>query len=339
MHFATPAALLLVLLVPLVWLTREGTPMMLKRREKTAALLFSTPASLANLSELGRTAERALALNILRTLCLVLVIIALARPQSVGSIAESEELGRDILLTLDLSGSMRALDFQLDGHRVDRLQALKSVVKDFIAERKGDRMGLVIFGSEVFTQCPLTTDISILQEFVSGLEIGMVGDGTAIGDALAVSVKRLKDIPGESRVIVLVTDGLKTAGTLEPEAGAKIAKQFGVKVYTIGIGGNKPAPFPAKGIFGEQRLTYLPVELDEKTLKAIAEQTGGKYFRAQETASLKEVYKEISMLEQRVDKGFQTISYKEHFLAFVTLALVCFLLHELLARTRYEVIP
>ncbi len=339
MHLAHPVALLLLAAIPFVWIRADGEFVLGGAKNSGARFLFASPVGLRELAALGRGGRRATVLNALRSGCLVAAIVALARPQVAGQFVETEEGGRDIILALDLSGSMRALDFMVDGKRVDRNTALKIVVKKFIADRQGDRMGLVVFGNEVYTQCPLTTDTKILSDFVSGLEVGMVGDGTALGDGLAVAVKRLRNIPGNSRVIVLVTDGVKTAGSLEPAAAAEIAKKEGIKVYTIGIGSDKPAPFPTTGMFGETRLEYLPVDLDEDTLKHIAETTGGKYFRGQEMDKLSEIYDEISALEKRVDTGVGSIEYEDNYLAPVLLAFVLFIAHELLTRTRYEAVP
>lgn len=338
-HFGSPLLLLFLAAVPLVWLRRDGGWLVRRRTPSGGVLLFASPVSTGRLAALGRGHRRAAVLNLLRTVALGCLIVALARPQVGGRFIEAEEHGRDIILALDLSGSMRAMDFKVENQRVNRITALKLVVKDFIEQRSGDRMGLVVFGSEVYTQCPLTTDTKILSDFVSNLEIGMVGDGTALGDGLAVAVKRLREIPGNSKVIVLVTDGVKTAGSLEPQAAADIAKKEGIKVYTIGIGGDKPAPFPVTGMFGETRYELLPVELDEKTLQRIADDTGGQYFRGQETEKLKAIYQEISRIEKRADTGLGSIEYDDAALPWIVVCFAAFLLHEVAVRTRYEALP
>lgn len=333
----TPYVLALLVFLPWLLVSRQGTPLF--RLSKSKGVFFSLSALPKNLSSSRKLYERMLVTNTLRVVCFISLVIALARPQTETSYSEVEASGRDIFIAMDTSGSMNALDFRIDGKRVDRLTALKKVVNDFIDARKGDRLGLVVFGTEVFTQCPLTLDHGVLKDLVSSLEVGMAGDGTALGDGLVVAVKRLKDIPAESRVIVLVTDGVKTAGSLEPEVAAEIAKKEGIKVYTIGIGGNKPAPFKVMGMFGIPQMEYRPVELDEKTLREMAESTGGKYFNAEKTEALEEIYQQISKLEERVEKTFEYHDYEEHYFFFLILGLLTFLIHELAAATRYLIVP
>ena len=340
MHFENPIFFLLLLFVPLLFLGADGLFFFRRRMPaRKDVVLFASPVELGALPKSGRLRERPWVLNALRIVAYSSLVIALARPQTGIRFSETEASGRDIMLVLDTSGSMNALDFSLDGERVDRLTALKRVMLSFIDSRKGDRIGLVVFGTDVFTQCPLTMDQNVLKEFVAGLDIGMVGEGTAMGDAIAVAVKRLRTIPGNSKVIVLVTDGVKTAGNVEPKEAAAIAAKEGIKSYTIGIGGNKPAPFRVTGIFGESRLEYRPVELDEKTLKEIADITGGKYYNAQQTEALDDIYQQISKLEERTDKSYEYIEYNEQFVGFLLLSLLTFLTHEMLAATRYASIP
>ena len=337
MHFDSPFALLLLGLLPFLLDLPLGDRAN-SRTSEPMGLGFATPVLFRKLPRSKRVVERRRVLMSLRAIAFVSLVVALARPQTSVSFNEVEESGRDIMLTLDISGSMKALDFYIDSKRVDRLTALKSVVSEFILKRKGDRLGLVIFGSDVFTQCPLTMDYRVLIEFVAGLEIGMVGEGTALGDGIGIAVKRLKEIPGNSKVIVLVTDGVKTAGTLEPREAADIAAREGIKIHTIGIGGNKPAPFPAQDIFGRATFDYRPVELDEQTLIEVAKVTGGQYFNAEKTEALQGVYAEISALEERTEKSTAFTEYEEHFLPFVLSGLVCVFLAELLCATRYLVV-
>ncbi len=334
MHFHTPWAFLLLGFLPFL----VELPFDKKRLSRVPALSFATAVALHRLPRSKRVTERYRVITGLRALAFLALVTALARPQTSVSFTEVEESGRDIMLTLDISGSMKALDFFIDSKRVDRLTALKSVVSEFILKRKGDRLGLVIFGSDVFTQCPLTMDYRVLIEFVAGLEIGMVGEGTALGDGIGIAIKRLKDIPGSSKVIVLVTDGVKTAGTLEPREAAEIAAREGIKIYTIGIGGDKPAPFPARDIFGRATFDYRPVELDEQTLIEVAKVTGGRYFNAEKTEGLQEVYAEISSLEERTEKNASFTEYEEHFLPFLLLGTFAVLLVEAMAATRYLVV-
>lgn len=338
-HFSTPAALLLFAAVPFL-LDRRGSST--RPDAVTETIAFATVGDLADAAA-KRTArklrERSLVLNVLRVIAFSALVLALARPQSSTLFAEVDESGRDIMLSLDVSGSMNALDFFVDGKRTTRLAALKSVVSKFVSERKGDRIGLVIFGSDVFTQCPLTTDHRVLADFVRALEVGMVGDGTALGDGIAVAIRRLRAIPGSSRVIVLVTDGVRTAGSIEPLEAAEIAKREGIKIYTIGIGGNRPAPFEVTDAFGYSRIEYRPVELDEAALRQIAAHTGGLYFNAEATERLNQIYQEISKLEERIDRGLDYFQYEEHFMPFLLLGLVALILHEVAAHTRYLVVP
>lgn len=333
-----PAALLLFAALPFVLDLRSRKQPTGSASSPSAALPFATVIDLP-LSPGNKVRERLVVLNALRALAFSALVIAAARPQTSSLFAEVEESGRDIMLSLDVSGSMNALDFFIAGKRATRLAALKDVVKSFIDKRKGDRIGLVVFGSDVFTQCPLTTDHRVLGEFVSALEVGMVGDGTALGDGIAVAIKRLRAITGESRVIVLVTDGVRTSGSVEPLEAAEIAKREGIKIHTIGIGGNKPAPFQVIDAFGYPHVEYRPVELDEATLRQIAAHTGGRYFNAQDSERLKEIYDEISKLEERVDTGTEYFQYDEHFLPFLLAGIVLVLLHELFANTRYLVVP
>ena len=337
LDFESPWLLLLLIFGPLLCCARDGMPLFGRRRTaRLNGLLFSAPVGVSDLPVAARVRERPFILNTMRLLGFSCLVIALARPQTGITFSETEESGRDIMLSLDTSGSMAALDFSIDRQRVNRLAALKHVMTDFVDARKGDRMGLIVFGSDVFTQCPLTMDQDVLKDFVSRLEIGMVGEGTALGDAIAVSVKRLRDIKANSKVLVLVTDGVRTAGSLDPIEAAQLAAKAGIKIYSIGIGGNKPAPFPVRGIFGETRLDYRPVELDEKTLQAVAQLTGGEYYNAQKTEALEDIYRKISELEERVEKSYEYVEYHEQYLGFALCGLFLFLIHEMLAATRYS---
>ena len=230
---------------------------------------------------------------ILRSLALLLIVTALARPQIPDQHGKRQSEGVDIMLAVDTSGSMRARDFEVKGERPDRLQVIKAVIADFIAARPDDRIGMVVFGSEAFTQAPLTLDHDVLQKFLDHVEIGMAGDGTAIGDGLATAVKRLKDAPGKSHVVVLLTDGANNAGRIDPIAAAEAAKALSVRVHTIGVGSEGLVPIVQNG-----RVFHIKADIDEKTLTAIAEATGGVYRRAVDTDALINVYREIDKLEK-----------------------------------------
>ena len=236
-------------------------------------------------------------LVLLRCLALVLLIIALARPQSGTKASEVLTEGIDIMLCLDTSGSMQALDFKWKNERHNRLEVVKKVVSDFITGRTNDRIGMVVFGEEAFTQCPLTLDYGVLLNFLDRVEIGMAGDSTAIGSALATCVNRLKERKSKSKVIILLTDGRNNAGSLSPQTAAEIAQTFSIKVYTVGVGTEGEVPFLVDTIFGKKYM-YQRVDLDEETLQEIATITGGSYFKATNTEALEEIYKKIDKLEK-----------------------------------------
>ena len=264
--------------------------------------------------------------------------LGLARPQSGVKNTEILSEGIDIVLCLDTSGSMQAMDFELEGQRTDRLEVVKKVVADFIHRRKNDRIGMVVFGDQAFTQCPLTLDYGILETFVNRLQIGMAGDSTALGSALALSVKRLKDLPGESRVVILLTDGRHNAGRISPETAAGIAETMGVRVYTIGVGVEGESPFLVDTVFGK-RYVYQRVDLDEETLGMIAARTGGRYFRATDTKSLEKIYQEIDEMEKSELKIKEYTEYDENFKYFALIGLAFILGSVFLGNTRLRKIP
>ena len=277
-------------------------------------------------------------LIVFRCLAVFFLILGLARPQSGHKNTEILTEGIDIILCLDTSGSMQAMDFKEEGKRKTRLEVVKRVVEDFIKGRKNDRIGMVVFGAQAFTQCPLTMDYGILLSFLNRLEIGMAGDSTALGSALALSVKRLKDIKSKSRVVILLTDGRNNTGRISPETAAEIARTYKVKVYTIGVGIEGKAPFLVETFFGKQFI-WQEVDLDEETLQMIAQKTGGKYFRATNTRALEEIYKEIDKLEKTKVKVKEYMEYNELFVWFVFTGLAFVLLEIILANTRFLKIP
>ncbi len=277
-------------------------------------------------------------LKVLRALTLILFICALARPQKGKTFSEVNSEGIDIILALDTSLSMQALDFKIDGNPVDRLTIVKQVVQSFIKERKGDRMGLVVFGEEAFTQCPLTLDHGILVDFVDKMEIGMAGQATAIGQSIGLSINRLKDVTGKSKIIILLTDGSNTAGVISPLKAAELAKKFNVKIYTIGVGTKGKAPFLVNTILGKQ-YEYREVEIDEKTLKEMADLTGGRYFRATDKTELEGIYKEIDSLEKTEIKVKEYTEYNEIFAWFLLPGLIFLLLEIILSQTLLRKIP
>ncbi len=229
---------------------------------------------------------------VVRLLALACLILALARPQEISSEENITTEGIDIVLVLDISGSMLAEDFS-----PNRLVAAKEVASDFILGRVNDRIGLVIFSAESFTQCPLTTDYVVVRNLLREVKNGMIADGTAIGLAIANGVNRLKESTAKSKVMILLTDGVNNRGEIDPITAAKVAATYGVRVYTIGVGAEGEAPFPVQTPFGMRR-QLMKVELDEKMLTAVSNMTGGKYFRATDNRKLKAIYAEIDKLER-----------------------------------------
>lgn len=237
----------------------------------------------------GRRARVALAAKVLAWL---LLVIAGAQPRWVGEPRQVETHGRDLMLALDLSGSMAAEDFDLNGYAVDRLSVVKAVAREFVRQREGDRVGLVLFGTRAYLQAPLTTDLDTVIDLLDEGEIGLAGEETAIGDAIGLAVKRLRDRPSEERVLVLLSDGASNVGALEPLRAAEIAAREGVRIYTIGVGsGGRSVQTPLGTV------AIGASELDEETLAEVADTTGGAYFRARDTAGLVRVYQQIDALE------------------------------------------
>ena len=274
----------------------------------------------------------------LRTIALALLVFASARPQLYNISRDVRSSGVDIMLCLDTSGTMQALDFKLNEKRVTRLTAVKKVVTDFIKKREFDRIGLVVFGTEAFTQSPLTMDKGLLLTLINRLNIGMAGDSTAIGSAIAIAGKRLKDIEAKSKIMILLTDGRNNAGEITPEQAAEAVRVFGVKIYTIGVGGKGPAPFAVKGFFGTQ-IVQQEVDLDEETLQKIASIGGGKYFRASDSKELSEIYDIIDKAEKREIKMKEFFHFKELYLYFLIPAIIILLLEISLKTTVLRVIP
>jgi len=270
---------------------------------------------------------------VLRLISIALIIIVIARPQSVSSWEETETQGIDIVMALDVSGSMLSQDLQ-----PDRLQAAKKVAAEFITDRKNDNIGLVIFAGESFTQCPLTTDHKVLLNLLNEINFGMIEDGTAIGSGLATSVNRLKESESESRVVILLTDGTNNSGQIAPLTAADLARSYGIRVYTVGVGTKGMAPTPVNTPYGI-RMQNMPVDIDEKTLTEIAAMTGGQYFRAQDTEGLRQVYEEIDEMEKYLISVQNVTRRQELFLPFALVALGLILLELLLRRTWLRNIP
>ena len=328
MHFASPYYLwLLTLLVPMigyyVWRTLQGG----------ASIQISSVAGVVRAPRTVRYYLRHLPFA-LRAAAFALLVVALARPQDVEQNVRTNTEGIDIMLAIDVSGSMLARDF-----KPDRITAAKEVAGSFIAHRYGDRIGLVAFAGEAFTQSPLTTDQSTLQTLLARIRSGLIEDGTAIGNGLATAINRLRESEAKSKVIILLTDGVNNRGEIAPLTAAEIAKAQGIRVYTIGVGTEGMAPYPAIDMFGNITFVNQKVEIDEKTLTAISDMTGGKYFRATDKAKLKAIYDEINQLEKSKVEVTEHVSYHELYLAWVLAALGLLLAEFLLANLVLKRIP
>ena len=256
----------------------------------------------------------------LRIAAISLIIVALARPRSSSETEKIDTEGIDIVLAMDVSTSMLARDFD-----PDRISAAKDIAIEFIAQRPSDRMGIVVFAGESYTQCPLTTDRATLINLMKDVQTDLIEDGTAIGNGLATAIARMKDSDAKSRVVILLTDGVNNRGEIAPATAAEIAKTFGVRVYTIGIGTRGEAPYPVMTQWGVE-LRKLPVEIDEDLLKSIAEATGGRYFRATDNTKLAEIYSEINQMEKIRTTVDSFPIYKELFGKYALWALICLLL-------------
>lgn len=257
---------------------------------------------------------------LLRTVALSMIIIAIARPRSSSKMDKIDTEGIDIVLAMDVSTSMLARDFT-----PDRISAAKDIAIEFISQRPSDRIGIVVFAGESYTQCPLTTDRATLINLMKEIQTGLIDDGTAIGNGLATAVARMQGSDAKSRVVILLTDGVNNRGEITPQTAADIAKTYGIRVYTIGVGANGTAPYPVITPWGVQ-MQDVEVEIDEDLLKGIAETTGGRYFRATDNTKLSEIYSEINKMEKARTTIDSFPIYKELFMDFALVALICLLL-------------
>ena len=269
---------------------------------------------------------------VLRTIALCLIIIAIARPRSSSKIDKIDTEGIDIVLAMDVSTSKLARDI-----KPDRISAAKDIAVEFIAQRPSDRMGIVVFAGEAYTQCPLTTDRATLINLMKEVETGLITDGTAIGNGLATAIARMSSSDAKSRVVILLTDGVNNTGEVAPMTAAEIAKTYGVRVYTIGVGANGMAPYPVMTPWGPD-VQQMEVEIDEPLLKDIAAQTGGRYFRATDNTKLSEIYSEINRMEKARTTVDSFPIYKELFSGYALAALACLLL-ELIIRLLIRRLP
>ena len=272
-------------------------------------------------------------LFIFRIIIISLLILIIARPQSITEWQEVNTEGIDIVLALDISGSMLAQDFT-----PDRLEASKNVAIEFISGRNDDRIGLVVFSGESFTQCPVTTDHSVLINLFKDIKSGMIEDGTAIGLGLATAINRLKESDAKSKVIILLTDGVNNRGDIAPETAAEIAKSMGIRVYTIGVGTMGEAPYPVQTMFGTQ-IQYVDVEIDEETLTQIAQLTGGAYFRATDNQKLTEIYTQIDQMEKTKVDVKEYSKKEEKYLSLALITGILLVLNIILRNTIFKNIP
>jgi Ca-activated chloride channel homolog len=325
--FANPGFLLLLLTVPAlsVWYW-------FRLRSKESVVRYSTLLPFASIKMTNRERLRHLPF-ILRMIALSLVIIAIARPQSTSKGEDVYSEGIDIVLALDISGSMLAEDFQ-----PNRIEAAKNVASDFIDGRKNDRIGLVIFSGESFTQCPLTVDYNVLKSLLKPIKSGMIEDGTAIGLGLATAVNRLKDSKAKSKVIILLTDGVNNRGEIDPMTAAQIAQSYGIRVYTVGVGTIGEAPYPVQTPFGV-RYQMIPADIDEKMLRDIAGLTGGKYFRATDNRKLKSIYDEIDQMEKTRIEVRSYRRYSELYYSLIFASFFLLLIDVGMANTFLRKIP
>lgn len=327
MQFVNPIYLyLLILLVPLiVWY-------IIRMSKVQASFKLASTFAFQNTKKGIRVYMRHLPF-VMRMIAIASLIIAISRPQAIDSWEKSETQGIDIVLALDISGSMLAQDLQ-----PNRLEAVKKVAAEFITDRKNDNIGLVIFAGETFTQCPMTTDHKVLLNLLNEVDFGMIEDGTAIGLGLANSVNRLKDSESKSKIVILLTDGSNNRGQIAPMTAADLAKSYGIRVYTVGAGTKGTAPTPVQTPFGI-RIQNMPVDIDEDVLTDIATLTGGRYFRAVDNESLRDIYHEIDKLEKYIISVQNVSSKQELYLPFAILALLLVFIELVLRRTWLRTIP
>jgi Ca-activated chloride channel family protein len=328
-RFANPEFLFLLLILPvmLFWYLRRS----LRSR---STVRYSDIALIKEVGTSSRQRYRHL-LFLLRLAALALMIIAFARPQAGSREEEMITEGIDIVLSMDISSSMLAEDFQPK----NRLEAAKLVAADFIKGRTNDRIGMVVFAGQSFTQCPLTLDYDILLKFLEEIHIGQIEDGTAIGMGLGTSINRLRDSKAKSKVVILLTDGQNNRGELDPITAARIAKSFNIRVYTIGAGSKGEALYPVDDpIFG-RRYVRMPVNIDEELLRRVANMSGGQYFRATDKSSLERIYKEISEMEKTKIEVKQYTRYRELFSRYLIAALILLALEVILGNTVFRKIP
>ena len=330
LRFANPEFLGLLVLLPLwvYWFLK-------KNPKRGGTLTYSNLRLVKNVKKHTSKRNYRHLIFSLRLVALALLIVCFARPQAGHTEEEILTEGVDIVLALDISSSMLAEDFKPN----NRLEAAKLVAADFIRGRANDRIGMVVFAAKSFTQCPLTLDYGILLNFIEEIEIGMIEDGTAIGMAIANAASRLRDSKAKSKVVILLTDGQNNRGQLDPLTAAKVAKAFGIRIYAIGVGKKGDALFPVDDPIWGKRYVRMPVKIDEKILKEIAQITGGSYFRATDKESLQKIFEEIDGLEKTKIEVKKFTRYSEMFIPYLFIALGVVVAEVTLANTKFRKIP
>lgn len=331
MHFNSPWVLILLpvaVVLFIVSIRTDGAP----------AFSFSNEELVRGLKKTWKV-KLSRSMVLLRLAALLLIIVALSRPQLMLQESKIESEGIDIVLAIDTSTSMLAEDFELGGKRANRLDVVRDVVRDFISNRMTDRIGIVAFASRAYTVSPLTLDYGWLMQNLERVKIGMIEDGTAIGSGLSSALNRLKDSEAKSKLVILLTDGRNNAGRISPVTAAEAAGALDIRVYTIGAGTKGLAPYPAKDIFGNRVYRQVKIAIDEETLRKIAKKTGAQYFRATDTESLRHIYDEINGMEKTIveEKGYR--EYKELFNLFLIPGLLLLVLEILLNNTVFRRIP
>lgn len=330
LRFANPEFLFLLIVIPflVLWYVKRN-------RNRQSTLRYSNIGLVKAINKASVKKRYRHVLFGLRMTAIALLIICFARPQAGRTEEEVITEGIDIVLALDISSSMLAEDFKPK----NRLEAAKAVASDFIKGRSNDRIGLVVFAAKSFTQCPLTMDYGVLLNFIDRVKSGMIEDGTAIGMAVANAANRLRDSKAKSKVIILLTDGQNNRGELDPITASKVAKAFGIRIYTVGVGKQGDALYPVDDPLFGKRYVRMPVQIDEKTLEEIAANTNGKYFRATDKESLEAIFKEIDQLEKTKIEIKQYTRFKELFPSYLWVALAVVVLELVLTNTKFRKIP
>ena len=323
--------LLLILLVPIFVL-------ILINKKSDSTFAFPSRELVEGLKPTMRSRMSKLPI-FLRAVGMLLLILAFARPQSVLEGTKTISEGVDMVLALDTSTSMLAEDFTIRGSRINRFDLVREVVKEFVAKRKDDRIGMVAFAARAYTVCPLTTDYSWLNENLDRVTVGMIEDGTAIGSAIASSANRLRTSKTKSKIIILLTDGANNAGMISPIMAADAAKALGIKIYTICVGRHGLSPYPFQDAYGRKVYQNIPIEIDEDVLRKIASITGGKYYLASDSETLRKIYDDINKLEKSTIEHFGYREYSELFYYFLIPGLILLLLEILLANTIFMKVP